>query len=113
MLAFFKKQHEDCVLRKSEDIPFLSNSPYFTLQEKRRGKNHIALQDEELDLVMKLVETTSKSGQWRSTCDFFLKWGVCSGVGMVYISRKSVYRIDSIFLWALIELCLLSVSSHC
>lgn len=34
MLAFLKKQHEDCVLRNSEDTPFLSNSPYFTLQEK-------------------------------------------------------------------------------
>lgn len=97
MLAFFKKQHEDCVLRKSEDIPFLSNSPYFTLQEKWRGKKHIALQDEELDLVMKFMENTSKSGQWRSTCDIFSSEGFALGLGGSISSGKVYIELIPFF----------------
>lgn len=78
-----------------------------------KGKKYLVLQDEELKLVMKLVENTNKSGRWRRLCDFFSRGGGCSVVGRVYVSGENVYRIDSIFLWALNQLHLLPVSNPC
>lgn len=108
--AAYESFQNDCRSVKSWDIPFLSNSTYFTLQEKWRGKCFV-MNDEEAKLTMKLVENTNEPGRWRHTRDFPQR-GFAVYYGMVYLSWESVYKIDFVFFWRLVLLPCLSVSNQ-